>query len=529
MATIPQISRDRLASSLVGTPGFNSSGQNIGQSVAKFGSQVADVAFQALSERKQILDQTEALKQASDYEIETYKVFEEHQKQYADDPTDKTQVLQDQLKQNLDTRLSNISSPAVKQAVTRAGYEVMGNTTLKQMAWAHDQEAVKAFNNVTQTINNRAEELNYAGQSGDLGKLDEIMRSMPVIMSSSKGILSAEQQAKLRDLAPKSWANAFILGAMDTNPALAYNLIKKGTFDNYVTEEGDTVSLLSPEEKQRYVDMASHRVAKVSETAQMNHLTGIMAGHNELMDKYLNSPDGLTAADVNAIRDPKSRAVFQELYSQAHPMSVQQKYDTYGELWSNFYNLKVDSKKQTAKASLEKLADFQRSVIKARANNIITDEQAETFFKATTPPLNKKADDAFKRQQNSFQEGYQVIDSWLKSAGRDKDVTVKGELMNKFASAYMRDLRTNNVRPVRDVAQLAIREFATQEHPSLGLLPGTPNSIMRGDGTQIKLLPGQTQIRTDKSAPTDGSTLKMDPITKTKVRVYPDGRMEVVK
>lgn len=521
MGKIPVYQRQNLASSAVGTPGVDTSGQQAFNSVAESSASIANSAFKMAAQRQESIDKTEALKKASDYELAAFKTLQAHTQEYSSDPTNKTDILKEKLNGQLNDILETTTSPRVKSMIQEAGIEIMGRSAIKEASWAHDQQASLALTNITSTINNRANELYVAGQSGDLNRFSEVMSSLPSVLETSKGILSPEQMLKLKSDAPKSLVNGFIQGAMDQNPAMAAQLLKDGTFDYFGDEKkGNLVRVLSPEDKEKYVETAQKRIKNLADTAQYNRLVTTLSGQEDLVNDFVDNK--LTMAQINSIDDPKARETFTKLYTDANPLNAEQRLDAYGELWTRFNGLKINKEKTKAKASLEELVSFQQEVVDARSKNIITDDEAQQFFKSVSKPQEGQL-------QKRFREGYKIIDKWLESNGRKGDAMAKGRLMNKFASGQMHDLKTNSPRLPREVAQLAIREFASEDSPSLGLLPATPNSLMKGDGTQIHILPGQSSIKADAKAERKDYVVKQDPVSGIRARVYTDGTYEVIQ
>ena len=67
MGSIPRYQREKLASSVVGTPGVDTSGQQIGQDAAQALGQVSNTLYKVASERQAIVNEAEATRKFIDY------------------------------------------------------------------------------------------------------------------------------------------------------------------------------------------------------------------------------------------------------------------------------------------------------------------------------------------------------------------------------------------------------------------------------------------------------------------------------
>ena len=145
MGKIPQYQRSRLASSVVGTPGVDLSAAETTQTFSKVASNIGSNFMDIAVQRQEALDSAEALKLSSDLQLQTFKIFDEHTKQYASSPANKTDILKSNLVNQLNGVLETASSDRVRNKVNVAGNQIINTTIQKEFSWAREQESYIAF------------------------------------------------------------------------------------------------------------------------------------------------------------------------------------------------------------------------------------------------------------------------------------------------------------------------------------------------------------------------------------------------
>lgn len=447
MVSIPKYNREQLASSVVGTPGVDTSAANIFNSVADTADTFSKIAADAAAERKSRIDKAEALKLASDYEIESYKIFEQHTKENAAAPTESTKVLRERLETRMSEISQGITSPGVKDYFTSSAINTVEKNVFRGFDWEKTQEAANAQSNAMKTIENRADEANFAGRDGDFNKFAELMAGVPAITEVTKGILSAEKQREMESLAPKAIVTDYIYGALDANPALIAKQIKDGSLDYFVDAEGNTQRLLSPEDKKKYLDIAKERVVKLSDEAEANFLIETMAEQDRLAE--LASKKALTQADIESIPDKDAQAVFQKLYQKSNPMSDVQKSQIAQKLNTEFFEMTkrfvTDKQPIEDKVKLRHLLNFRNRVYE-NFDALSTDQQNQ-FIKKLLPAIDKQLSKKahwFSSELGDYGKGFNEINAWvdkIPTGSRIGDVEVgeqtRNSLKNSVFTAYV--------------------------------------------------------------------------------------------
>ena len=136
MPKIPEFQRRKLASEVVGTPGIDPSGAQIGQSVAGFFNNVTNTAANMLTRVKEANDQSILAKTTTDLQVSFESAFNEHKEAFSDDPLNQTDKLKERLRKELTTVASGIKSPVVRQSLQRFGEGLVGSKLLKEMGLA---------------------------------------------------------------------------------------------------------------------------------------------------------------------------------------------------------------------------------------------------------------------------------------------------------------------------------------------------------------------------------------------------------
>ena len=413
MGKIPQYQRSRLASSVVGTPGVDLSAAETTQTFSKVASNIGSNFMDIAVQRQEALDSAEALKLSSDLQLQTFKIFDEHTKQYASSQANKTNISKSNLVNQLNGVLETASSDRVRNKVNVAGNQIINTTIQKEFSWAREQESYIAFENLNQTISNRANEAYVAGRTADFETFSELMAGTPAILNVSRGILSAEQQTKLDTLAPEAQVEGYIQGAMEDNPAIISQQLQSGALDFYRLPDGSLKQLLKPEQKQKYLDIAKNRVSKMADQAEYNRLTTALATHDDLAQKFLNNE--LTLPEIESLEDPQAKKVFLNLYQKDNPLTNEEKAATVEELYQDYYQMagySIDDKKGVPKkVKLEKLLAFKQKLYENF--DALNDTQRNQYLKDLLPAIESQIKRGGGKIPGDFPDGYKAIEDWV--------------------------------------------------------------------------------------------------------------------
>lgn len=263
MPKIPEFQRKSLESSLVGTPGVDTSSAQVLDSIGKVGDSGMQVFGEAAIRRKQAQDTALANKTLVDLDLSLEEAQVNHAKQFAmfrGDPNERTKAFRDQADTMLQNTLDQIDSKDVRLAVSRLGQNVIRERVLKESKLATDQQAVIAFGDVMDSANSLAGAARNAGIAGDAARFNELLHKSSGVRVAAAGVLSPEQRARLDQDVPKSIAAGFISGLNESDPSAVLALANNEQFK----------SIFTGEELQRYVSNAHEIIEQKSKKADEN-------------------------------------------------------------------------------------------------------------------------------------------------------------------------------------------------------------------------------------------------------------------
>jgi len=200
MARVPEFQRRRLASSVVGVPGQDTSGQIIAQGVGQLGQSVAQFGQQELAKerertlRKQrINDATWTSAQSAEYDFRSTQVFNNFQNEFKDDPLDKQDILRDRLTALGQQLGDNAPSDEAKASFQRMIDTSVGNILSQSVRWEDQQFASVAAMRSEQT----AETLNTSAlRAASEASIPDLFNQVETSVMSNAELLSSEAMAQ---------------------------------------------------------------------------------------------------------------------------------------------------------------------------------------------------------------------------------------------------------------------------------------------------------------------------------------------
>lgn len=520
MARIPVSQREELASSVVGTPGVDTSSADIFNSVAAAGGQVANTAFAIQKQRQEALDAVDANSYLTDFQLQGMDALKEHQQAYATEPSGKTEAFRASLQQRLDTTLTGITNPRIKAAVTTASQTTMRSLLVEQSNWAYKQEAVVAGTKVIANSEKLAATARLVAGDNTLSLQDKVNKVSTLFAESGHNIKTAgfvfapDQHAIFTADSQQGIATGFLNELVDQSPTEAITLLDGGYFDN----------VLDDKTRKQILRDANEKILNVEKTAELAVKVGAI---NQNVDLWELAQKGqLTMNRVSQLPDGPNKKVWRDMVLKTNPLTEQEQFDKYAELWVEYD--KITDKKGNAtvvkaKASYEDILVFQDQMMDLRTQGVITEDQANSFMKTLAIPKDKKGQALVKKTQQDLKRSYRAIGNWMQRNGT-QDEKLRGKILAKFIREY-----DGKEVPADTAVQHAIKQQMTEDNPALALLPETPNSIMKPDGREIKVLPGQSRLKADVKPSSDKYIVQRNVKTGEERRLYPDGTFEIIK
>lgn len=543
MPSIPQYQRERLASSLVGTPAVDTSGQEIAQSVAKFGAEVAQPLFEAAIERKAAMDSVEASSLHADYVVASQQALEQHKRANLEYPSDKT----GQLQQILDDTAKNVSdkasNPRVKEMFAQHAAMVKGEALIKEQNWAFEQENTNTKNRIVTSNNTLASQANSLGMS--TGSINDKLTALSELTRTAQQNMITAQRAgfDMTEFGVKglqSVNGGFISGLIESDPALASKLLESPEAFYAPDTAGNKIDTLGIKEREGYKDAARKKFEGAVATAQYQQKITAAQTHGDIYSKIVKGD--ATLADINALESPgntpeenKNIEALRDIYLEAKPFDVKTDSGEYLQFKVKYDKITADLKKDRRLTSpIDQVIGFDREITDAVQKKFITQEEGKNLRDMMIAPVYEKAKDAhsggfFGLGQSHWEEGYQAIDQQL-----DKDKTLSGqakeqrkyEVLKQFVSEFTKrgiKTQTDSV----NLAQEIIKNNAVRTNPVLGTLPAMPNSIMTTNGQVTNILSGASKLAVEQGV--QQPFVEQVSNTGKRRRVYKDGRIEMLQ
>ena len=119
MVAIPQIFRDKIASSVVGTPGVNPAGAMVGEAVAKTGEESFNAVAPVLEEQANVRNEMAYNQAMFQHNNTMVAALEDIKIKYANNPDAAGPAMMDAIKNSRDSLAANIQNPFVKMKSSR--------------------------------------------------------------------------------------------------------------------------------------------------------------------------------------------------------------------------------------------------------------------------------------------------------------------------------------------------------------------------------------------------------------------------
>lgn len=526
MARIPEFQQQRLESSIVSNPSLDTSGKRIAEGVTDLGETGMRVFGQKMIERQRAIDAVEANKQATDYEVELEKAFQEHQRNNAADPTNKSDMFKATAEQMLAERVKSTKGTNAQQAVAMIGQRVLGNKMVQEQKWALEQQSNNAVIDVGTTLNKRGESAFQFGLDGDVeGALGEFNK-YPTVLAGSKAVINAESYAKLQKAAPEMLAKAAINGLLQSHPEKVNEFIKSlpsGT--------------LEPETVAKYKDEAKSRILNIQKTREFEYLANTVAQENpDLYQRYIDG-DPTLLGDLETHPNKKTASIMREIILKQNPASADVKAERTMELYTQFADLGVVKRKQqvvSVKADLEDVLAFQSNVMRAVRNGEISAQTGSKFMRDLSAPLAKKMAAKVSKswgeslgfsQPDNMQLGVRAISTWVDQRKDTPNPTgTKVEMLQKFVDRVAKEQPKNREEVSKIINDIQV-EQAHFDHPEIAGMAVPPAAHYGSTGVISPVAAGSKAPTSAKvNAP---YTRQRSPSTGKYYRNYGNGKVEL--
>ena len=235
MGSIPRYQREKLASSVVGTPGVDASGQQVGQSVADSFENVTNTLFKIASERQAIVNEAEATKKFIDYRNDLNTTIEQTQIDMSETPDKVWDSVKEQntpLMADYENSMGNAGSKGIFQRLANSN---LVSTSKSLSSWSLGQQTANAQFNVKASydtiIQSGKTRPSIAQVEQGYAEVDKITETTGKAVYGAKAIDMGEE-AKLK------MAEDYFLNLAYTNPDEAQKqLNEKNNVTKYLADK----------------------------------------------------------------------------------------------------------------------------------------------------------------------------------------------------------------------------------------------------------------------------------------------------
>ena len=441
MGRIPEFVSRKLASSVVGTPGVDPSGEIIGRSIAGAAGRIADVSFREMAQRQRVLDTVDANQNSAEFGIALDKTTVEVQTEFKDNPVAGVEAFLVQGNNLSNQFLGNVDSESVKQLTTLKYQENINRRLNSMRSWAANRQVAIAGSKITSNINLLATQ---AAAMDDPNALTSIFSEAAKTIDASIGVLSAKEAAKFQKLAPEAIAKGYFYGQLERDPVHAGQLLDEGFFSKQFT----------PEEINGFKKDTQKAIEKKGETDNYNLLIDVSRSHENLAKQYKEGT--LTVGEIDQLKinfeDQEASAeelkfldIMRDLVIETADLDAVDNAEEYSKLMDNWHQLQVKKDGTSAKGALEDILRFQTQAGIAHRSKVITKEKFNQFLRLTATPVNDKIETEKGERGGIFglggpasklDTGYIKIVNWLKTNKLDKNFDVKKHMLTSLVSSF---------------------------------------------------------------------------------------------
>jgi len=454
LVAIPQITRERLASSAVGTPGVDTSAASISESIGRAAQSIYEPIAQMAIEKQQALDAAEANRLAANYKIAATDAFEQHKEAYAMDPVNKTDQLDSVLNDQLEGTLSQASNSRVKDLVGRMAQSERASSLSSEIVWAHNRKVGIEQEGIISTTNELANRGNAIGADSTLSfeeknkRIADLFSSAGNVLESAKHLkFSPEKLAELEQKVPKSILSGVVYGMIDNSPAEAVAYL----------EHPDVKEMFTQEELKTFKSNAMASLKNFNETVQWKQTASSMVQAPELTNGVISGQVKWSELD----RMPQTPLIktLKDIALNSSPAAQMEVAQEKLKLIDDFQQLGIDGKHLTAKAAATQVIDFSHKLAQAYQRGVINRETFDQYNKDLASPLVSAVLDqhdpnmfekvgsmimhpvasfknfinpAAKQKLERYQTGFNEINQYLKSQGGEDNFDQRLQYYQKF-------------------------------------------------------------------------------------------------
>lgn len=284
MGKINLYERQPLASSRVGTPGIDRSGEiveNIGQHVGQLTQQYVAVEKAKI----EIADNIEADRHRVEFENKYYKALEDSKQENINNPYQVSNTASETGAQLSNDMAGDITNPRVKEKFLTKIQSSISSGQASARKWASDQTSTNAFINLNSAMEALATQGGIVKTPKDIEGLIESAQKLALNSAAVVGIDKAE---KVYEVTKKAIYQNFAYANIDTAPETVKQYVDKGLFNGTLSEK----------EQLELKNSADSMIKKREREIDLQNKSYFVDRITDLYDKNLN--DKLTLKEIDA-------------------------------------------------------------------------------------------------------------------------------------------------------------------------------------------------------------------------------------
>jgi hypothetical protein len=392
---IPKIFRDRMASSVVGTPGVDTSGAELGQAIA-------EPAFGLAEQEQRSKDEASYNALMVQHKTNIMTAAEDIKVKYAATPELAGPAMIEATKTSLEQITSGVTNPRVKLMAQRGDpfAETWGLKDIFQ--WSSQQEYKNTAQHAVDVIDDSSHRLAVVGMNPALS-IDEMKAQMiPEVnrLASEVNAIKASRHPELakevEDKGMKAMYKQLIDSALETQPEKAAVLARDLEVGKYFT----------PDEVKKYQTDADNAVKNFPVKMMEKTVQQDLAVHPEIVAQVLQGKAGYPEIDAAQKKDtfnlhPETYRYLKDIALNVKPEGASEDrekiraafFDEASSLGFKLSNdpTKLSSADENKKAVLSNntkdLYKFQDDILSAQARGIISKEEAQLYQRELYIPL----------------------------------------------------------------------------------------------------------------------------------------------
>ncbi len=512
MGFIPETVTRRLPSSLVGTLGVDTSGEQLGGKIAQAGATLFGQVTKQAAERKRTLDIISAQASIRQFESDMDGIVTVNKENFKGDPQGGVDNIFKDGETLIESTLAQIKDPSVKAMVAQGTTTALRGNSKNMRSWAHQQEAINAAVDLASISNSDAERL---FQNPD-----------PLFLAEAIGALHGRENL-YKETYGTNWPNAMRESEKSIMLGMINGLEKDNPFegDKFLKETNFGGLFNSSELEKLKANMESSLLGR-KKTVAVDTFKDVLGTSKGMQDAY--NEGKLTPAFVDARElaveekhglTPQLQEVFadaRKVAAEGTDLGARLSKNTFNNLNHKLRALKVNASKTDAVGKLSELFNFNAAVWKASADGKIDPNQRANFLNQTLTPILDDIQKGTGQHGNFWGEwtygivgnldkpedkAFDKVEDWVKDMNFSEETgfKVKAQILSEVYTV-VRESRERGVEFTNEqvealVESYFVKELATQ-NPALQHIPPEGRSYKNPlTGEMFTILPTGAKVR----------------------------------